>query len=40
MGRAARPAEVAEAILWLASAENTYATSHVLTVDGGPSARM
>jgi NAD(P)-dependent dehydrogenase (short-subunit alcohol dehydrogenase family) len=40
LGRAARPAEVAEAILWLASAENTYVTGHVLWVDGGLSARM
>jgi len=40
LGRAAAPAEIAEAVLWLASAENTYVTGQVLVVDGGLSARL
>jgi NAD(P)-dependent dehydrogenase (short-subunit alcohol dehydrogenase family) len=40
LGRAAGPREIAEAVLWLASAENTYVTGQVLTVDGGLSARL
>jgi NAD(P)-dependent dehydrogenase (short-subunit alcohol dehydrogenase family) len=35
LARAARPAEVAQAILWLASPLNTYVNGHVLVVDGG-----
>jgi NAD(P)-dependent dehydrogenase (short-subunit alcohol dehydrogenase family) len=35
LARAAQPAEVAEAIVFLASPLNTYITGHVLTVDGG-----
>ncbi len=33
--RAARPEEIAQAIIFLASGENTYITGQVLTVDGG-----
>jgi len=33
--RAAQPGEVARAILFLGSRENTYITGHVLTIDGG-----
>ena len=40
LGRAAAPREIAEAVLWLTSAENTYVTGHVLVVDGGLSARL
>lgn len=40
LGRPAAPREIAEAVLWLVSAENTYVTGHVLAVDGGLSARM
>jgi NAD(P)-dependent dehydrogenase (short-subunit alcohol dehydrogenase family) len=35
LARAARPEEVAEAIMFLASPLNTYITGQVLTVDGG-----
>ena len=35
LARAARPEEVAEAIVFLASPLNSYITGHVLTVDGG-----
>lgn len=35
LGRAALPAEVAPAIEFLSSRENTYVTGQVLTVDGG-----
>jgi NAD(P)-dependent dehydrogenase (short-subunit alcohol dehydrogenase family) len=40
LGRAALPEEIAEAVLWLASAENTYTTGQVLVVDGGLTARL
>lgn len=33
--RAAQPDEIAQAILFLASSENTYVTGQVVTVDGG-----
>lgn len=36
--RAAQPEEVANAVLFLASASNTYITGQVLTVDGGLTA--
>ena len=35
LGRAAMPAEVAPAVDFLSSRDNTYTTGHVLTVDGG-----
>ena len=33
--RYAQPSEIAAQVAWLASAENSYVTGHVLTVDGG-----
>jgi 3-oxoacyl-[acyl-carrier protein] reductase len=33
--RYAQPSEIAAHVAWLASAENSYATGQVLTVDGG-----
>lgn len=39
-GRAAAPAEIAEAVAWLASAANTYTAGQVLVVDGGLTARL
>lgn len=38
LGRPAYPEEVAEAVLWLASRENTYTTGQTLVVDGGLTA--
>jgi 3-oxoacyl-[acyl-carrier protein] reductase len=38
--RAAQPEEVARAVAWLASADNTYMTGQVITVDGGMTARL
>ena len=38
MGRTAEPAEIAEAILWLASERSSYATGSVMIVDGGMTA--
>lgn len=38
MGRPAHPTEVARAVAWLASAENTYVTGSTLTIDGGLTA--
>jgi NAD(P)-dependent dehydrogenase (short-subunit alcohol dehydrogenase family) len=38
--RAARPAEIAETVLWLAGEANTYVTGQVLVVDGGLIARF
>ncbi len=35
LGRAASAAEVASAVVWLASAESGYVTGHVLNVNGG-----
>lgn len=35
LGRVADPAEVAEAVLWLASEQASYVTGHDLMVDGG-----
>ena len=38
LGRAATPAEIAGAVAYLGSRENTYTTGQVLTVDGGLTA--
>lgn len=38
--RAAKPIEIARAILWLASETNTYVTGQTLIVDGGMSSRF
>ncbi|AYD04207.1 SDR family oxidoreductase [Neorhizobium sp. NCHU2750] len=38
MNRVARPIEIAQAILWLASDDSSYATGSILTVDGGMTA--
>lgn len=38
MHRMGRPEEIAQAIVWLASKESSFATGSVLTVDGGTSA--
>lgn len=38
LGRAGRPEEVAEQVVWLASPQNTYVTGTALAVDGGLSA--
>jgi NAD(P)-dependent dehydrogenase (short-subunit alcohol dehydrogenase family) len=38
--RAAQPEEIAETVAWLASEANTYVTGHVLTTDGGLTARF
>lgn len=35
LGRLGRPEEVAEAVVWLASAASGFVTGHVLAVDGG-----
>jgi NAD(P)-dependent dehydrogenase (short-subunit alcohol dehydrogenase family) len=35
LGRVAAPAEIAEAVLWLASPQASYVTGHDLIVDGG-----
>lgn len=35
IGRLAQPAEIAEAVLWLASPHNTYITGQNIAVDGG-----
>ena len=38
MNRVAQPIEIANAILWLASDESSFATGSILTVDGGMTA--
>lgn len=38
MNRVAQPIEIAQAILWLASSESSFATGSILTVDGGMTA--
>lgn len=38
MHRMGRPEEIAEAIVWLAAKESSFATGSVLTIDGGTSA--
>ncbi|TIR16844.1 MAG: SDR family oxidoreductase [Mesorhizobium sp.] len=38
MNRVAQPIEIANAILWLASGESSFATGSILTVDGGMTA--
>jgi len=40
IGRAATPADIADAVVWLASGSNAYIAGQVLTVDGGLSARF
>jgi NAD(P)-dependent dehydrogenase (short-subunit alcohol dehydrogenase family) len=35
MGRLGEPKEVAKAVLWLSSADSSFTTGHVLSVDGG-----
>ena len=35
LGRAAHPGEIADAVAWLSSRENTYLTGQIVTVDGG-----
>lgn len=37
LGRMGRPEEIAQAIVWLASSEASFATGSVLTIDGGSS---
>lgn len=39
MGRVGEPAEIATAILWLASEESAFATGSMMTIDGGYTAR-
>ena len=39
MGRMADPAEIAEAVAWLASDRSSYVTGHALIIDGGYTAR-
>jgi NAD(P)-dependent dehydrogenase (short-subunit alcohol dehydrogenase family) len=38
MKRIGQPNEIAHAILYVASAEASFVTGHILTVDGGKSA--
>jgi NAD(P)-dependent dehydrogenase (short-subunit alcohol dehydrogenase family) len=38
MGRTGRPEEIASAIAWLASAESSFATGAMFTIDGGATA--
>jgi hypothetical protein len=40
IGRAGLPADIANAALWLASSESSFATGHGLVVDGGFTAGM
>ena len=39
MGRLADPGEVADAVLWLVSAEASFVTGVALPIDGGFTAR-
>lgn len=39
IGRNARPEEIADAVLWLASARSTFATGSTLVIDGGFTAQ-
>ena len=38
MGRTGKPMEIAQAILFLASDESSFATGSMLTIDGGATA--
>jgi NAD(P)-dependent dehydrogenase (short-subunit alcohol dehydrogenase family) len=35
VGRPARPAEIAAAVLWLCSDESSFVVGHAMVVDGG-----
>jgi meso-butanediol dehydrogenase/(S,S)-butanediol dehydrogenase/diacetyl reductase len=39
MGRFGKPAEIAQAVLFLASDESSFVTGHLLMVDGGNTAQ-
>ena len=39
MGRTAKPEEIAETVLWLASNRSSFVTGQVIAVDGGASAQ-
>jgi gluconate 5-dehydrogenase len=39
LGRWGRPADVAQAVVFLASSGSSFVTGHVLTIDGGYSVK-